>query len=210
MRTGSHEALTRGAESLRAGESGLLGLDWHNGNRTVLVDQRLSGLLVGMTLHTTPAQIYRALIESTAFGARVIMERFEEYGLKVGRVLACGGIAQKNPLVMQIHADIMGREIRIVPGSQSCALGAAMAGAVAAGLYDGFAQAVENMAGRIEKSYSPDAAGTRTYDRLFRLYGRLHDVYGRKDCSDGLHDVMKELLDISETVKKDRQPDDTG
>ena len=104
----------------------------------------------------------------------------------------------------------MGREIRIVPGSQSCALGAAMAGAVAAGLYDGFAQAVENMAGRIEKSYSPDAAGTRTYDRLFRLYGRLHDVYGRKDCSDGLHDVMKELLDISETVKKDRQPDDAG
>src|SRR4030095_10809590 len=103
----THEQLTAGAQKLRPGESGLLALDWHNGNRTVLVDQRLSGLLVGMSLHTTPAEIYRALIEATAFGARVIMERFEEYHVPVKRVINCGGIAARNPLAMQIYADVM-------------------------------------------------------------------------------------------------------
>ncbi len=199
---GTHEALTRGAESLRPGESGLLGLDWHNGNRTVLVDQRLTGLLLGMTLHTTPEQIYRSLIESTAFGARMIMERFEEYGLRVERVLACGGIARKNPLVMQIHSDVMGREIQIVPSTQSCALGAAMAGAVVAGRYGSFREAVENMTARAEVIFRPDKDHARIYDRLFAMYARLHDVYGRRDCRDGLYDVMKELLVISEQVKE--------
>ncbi|MHC4789011.1 MAG: ribulokinase, partial [Planctomycetota bacterium] len=130
---GSHEALTAGAEQIKPGGSGLLGLDWHNGNRTILVDQRLTGLLVGLTLHTTPAEIYRALIESTAFGARVIMERFEEYDSKVERVVNCGGISIKNPLVMQIHADVMGRTMEVSRSTQTCALGAAMAGAVVAG-----------------------------------------------------------------------------
>ncbi len=203
---GTHQALTRGAEAILPGESGLLGLDWHNGNRTVLVDQRLSGLLLGMTLHTTPAQIYRALIESTAFGARMIMERFQQYGLDVERVRACGGIARKNPLVMQIHADIMNREIEVVRSSESCALGAAIAGAVAAGRYECFGDALARMGATTEHVYRPDDANTGVYDRLFAIYSRLHDVYGRKGCRDGLYDVMKDLLSISEAVKEGIAP----
>ena len=125
---GAREGLARGARragaaKLAPGESGLLALDWNNGNRTILVDQRLTGLLVGQTLHTTPAEIYRALIEATAFGARTIIERFEEYGVKVERVVNCGGIAAKNPLVMQIYADVTGRPMKISRSAQTCALG---------------------------------------------------------------------------------------
>jgi len=123
---GSHEALSAAATKLAPGESGLLALDWNNGNRTVLVDQRLTGLLLGQTLYTTPAEIYRALIEATAFGALTIISRFEEYGLKVEQIVNCGGIAEKNPLVMQIYADVTGRPIKISRSGQTCALGAAM------------------------------------------------------------------------------------
>src|SRR5690606_1120250 len=130
---GSHEALSKEAEKLKPGESGLLALDWHNGNRTVLIDPRLTGMLVGMTLHTTPAEIYRALIEATAFGARVIMERLAEYGVETERVINCGGIAMKNPMVMQILADVMNKTMEISASEQTCALGSAMAGAVVAG-----------------------------------------------------------------------------
>jgi len=204
-RRGSHEALTRQARRLKPGESGLLGLDWHNGNRTVLVDQRLTGLLVGMTLRTTPAEIYRALIESTAFGARVIMERFQEYGVKVERVINCGGIAVKNPLVMQIHADIMGRVMEVSHSEQTCALGAAMAGAVVAGKkvggHEGFGEAIAAMTGIRKRKYRPAPGHGKTYDRLFGLYKRLHDIYGRKGHRDNLHDLMKELLSIRDEVK---------
>ncbi|MEZ8221504.1 ribulokinase, partial [Candidatus Fervidibacteria bacterium JGI MDM2 JNZ-1-D12] len=148
---GSHEALSEKAKNLLPGESGLLALDWHNGNRTILVDQRLTGLIVGLTLHSEPAEIYRALIEATAFGARVIMERFEEYGVKINRIIACGGIPEKNPLVMQIYADVLNRTIEIARSSQTCALGAAIAGAVVAGKenggYDNFQEALEKMTG---------------------------------------------------------------
>jgi L-ribulokinase len=120
---GSHEKLTEEAEKLKPGESGLLALDWHNGNRTILVDPQLTGAIFGLTLITKPAEIYRAWIEATAFGARVIMERFEEYGVKVNRVINCGGIAMKNPLVMQILADIMGKTMEISRSQQTCALG---------------------------------------------------------------------------------------
>ena len=130
-----HEELTERAAKLQPGESGLLALDWHNGNRTVLVDPRLTGALLGLTLQTTPAEMYRAWIEATAFGARVIMERFEEYGQNVERIINCGGISVKNPLVMQIYADIMGRPLAISRSSQTAALGAAIAGAVAAGAF---------------------------------------------------------------------------
>ncbi|MHC4355056.1 MAG: FGGY-family carbohydrate kinase, partial [Planctomycetota bacterium] len=130
---GSHEALTENAAKLKAGQSGLLALDWNNGNRTVLVDQRLTGLLIGQTLHTRPEEIYRALIEATAFGALTIINRFEQYGVEVAQVTNCGGIAEKNPLLMQIYADVTGREMVISRSAQSCALGAAIAGAVVAG-----------------------------------------------------------------------------
>src|SRR5258706_2601740 len=130
---GSHEQLSKAAATIPPGASGLLALDWNNGNRNVLADPRLSGLLVGQTLYTSPAEIYRALIEATAFGALKIIERFEEYKLPVKRIIVCGGIAEKNPLVGQIYADVTGRTILLARAHQTCALGAAIAGAVAAG-----------------------------------------------------------------------------
>src|SRR5438477_1402036 len=140
-KAGSHEALSAAAAKIAPGESGLLALDWNNGNRTILVDQRLTGLLIGQTLYTTPAEIYRALIEATAFGALAIINRFEEYGVKVEQIINCGGIAEKNPLVMQIYADVTGRPMKISRSGQTCALGAAISGAVVAGAYPDFKRA---------------------------------------------------------------------
>jgi L-ribulokinase len=204
-KAGSHEELTKGAARLAPGESGLLGLDWQNGNRTILVDQRLTGLLVGLTLHTTPAEIYRALIEATAFGARVIIERFEEYGVKVDRVVACGGIAAKNPLVMQIYADVIGRPMEVSRSDQTCALGSAMAGAVvagkAAGGYDNYADAARAMTGVKAKRFAPKAEAHEIYNRLYAMYRRLHDTFGTREHSENLFGVMKELLDMRDDVR---------
>ncbi len=203
--SGSHESLTRGAEALRPGESGLLCLDWHNGNRTVLVDQRLTGLLAGMTLHTTPAEIYRALVEATAFGARVIVERFEEYGVKIDRIVNCGGISAKNPMVMQIYADVMNRPLEISRSTQTCALGAAMAGAVVAGRtaggHDDFSAATAAMTGVLEQTFQPDRSSVAVYDRLYKLYRQVHDVFGTKDHAENQFTVMKELLTVRDEVR---------
>lgn len=196
----SHETLTAQAAQLRPGESGLLALDWHNGNRTVLVDQRLTGLLLGMTLHTTPAEVYRALIEATAFGARVIMERYEAHADAVDRIVNCGGISARNPLVMQIYADVMGRPVQLSRSAQSCALGAAIAGAVVAGAEVGghatFGDAMAAMTGVQETVYTPDPARRTVYDRLYALYRRLHDAFGVPGTTGDLSDVMKVLLAI--------------
>jgi L-ribulokinase len=203
---GSHEALTRRAEKLKPGESGLLNLDWHNGNRTILVDQRLSGMLIGMSLHTTPEEIYRALIESTAFGARVIMERFEEYGLKVDRIVNCGGISIKNPMVMQVYADVMGRPLEIAKSSQTCALGAAIAASVVAGShsggYDDFDAAMDRMTGVMEWKFIPVTDHEKVYNRLYSLYKQLHDMFGTKTYEDNLYHVMKKLLEIRDETRK--------
>ena len=202
---GSHEELTRGAEKLKPGQSGLIGLDWQNGNRTILVDQRLTGMLLGITLHTTPAEIYRALVESTAFGARVIMERFEEYGLKVDRVVNCGGISVRNPMVMRIYADIMARPLEIARSGQACALGSAMAGAVVAGSkaggHDDFDEAIEKMTGVLKITYVPNPEHSAVYERLYRIYRRLHDIFGTTEYKENLQDVMKELLEIRDKEK---------
>jgi L-ribulokinase len=201
---GSHAALTRKAAALEPGESGLIALDWHNGNRTVLVDQRLTGLLVGLTLHTKPEEIYRALIEGTAFGALTIVKRFEEYGIAIRDVVNCGGIAEKNPLVMQIYADVTGLPMKVARSAQTCALGAAMAGAVAAGRKGGghatFAEAQAAMAGVKKTVFKPNAARHRVYLELYGLYRELHDAFGTKAWSGNLHHLMKDLLAI-----KDRQ-----
>jgi L-ribulokinase len=197
-----HEALTAAAEKLAPGESGLLALDWHNGNRTVLVDQRLTGAILGLTLQTTPAEMYRAWIEATAFGARVIMERFEEYGQTVQRIINCGGIAAKNPMVMQIYADIMRRPIAISGSAQTCALGAAVAGAVAAGAYATFGEATAKMTSLHPRIFSPEPANAAVYDRLYTLYKRIHDAFGVRGASDDLSDVMKQLLSIRDEVRK--------
>lgn len=199
---GSHEALTEKAAKLKPGQSGLLALDWNNGNRTVLVDQRLTGLLIGQTLHTKPEEIYRALIEATAFGALTIINRFEEYGVEVRQVTNCGGIAEKNPLLMQIYADVTGREMVISRSAQSCALGAAIAGAVVAGAdaggHNSFAEAQAAICGIKDVTYKPIPQNHKVYQKLYALYKQLHDAFGVQDWSGKLANVMKELLSIKE------------
>jgi L-ribulokinase len=201
-----HAELTAEAGGLRPGESGLLALDWHNGNRTVLVDQRLSGMILGLSLHSTPAEIYRALVEATAFGARVIMERFEEYGIAVERVVNCGGISARNPLVMQIYADVMKRTIYIASSDQTAALGASVAAAVVAGSgaggYDDFPAATRAMTGVRDVVFEPDPAAALVYDRLYGLYRRLHDAFGIRGHAAPLYDVMKDLLDLRDETRR--------
>jgi L-ribulokinase len=193
---GSHEALTAAAAKLHPGESGLLALDWNNGNRTVLVDQRLSGLLLGQTLHTTPDEVYRALIEATAFGALTIINRFEEYGVKIDQIVNCGGIADKNPLVMQIYADVTGRPMKVSRSAQTCALGAAMAGAVVAKAHPDFAAAGKAMTGLKSKIFKPNPAACAVYREIYSLYAVLHDAFGQAEWRGNLHHVMKQLIDL--------------
>ena len=204
-KAGSHEALTEKAAKLKPGQSGLLALDWNNGNRTVLVDQRLTGLLLGQTLHTRPEEIYRALIEATAFGALTIINRFEEYGVKVSQVINCGGIAEKNPLLMQIYADATGREMKISRSAQSCALGACVAGAVVAGKasggHDSFADAQATMCDIKDVTYKPIAENAEVYRQLYALYKQLHDAFGTQEFSGKMANVMKELLRIKDSVQ---------
>ncbi|MBN1807328.1 MAG: ribulokinase [Sedimentisphaerales bacterium] len=201
---GSHEALTKRAAKLKPGQSGLLALDWNNGNRTILVDQRLTGLLLGQTLHTRPEEIYRALIEATAFGALTIINRFEEYGVKVSEVINCGGIAEKNPLLMQIYADVTGRQMKISRSAQSCALGSCIAGAVVAGKraggYDNVPDAQAAMCGIKDTTYQPVPENHKLYTKLYALYKQLHDAFGTTGYSGKLANVMKDLLDIKDSV----------
>jgi len=192
----SHEALSEAAAALRPGQSGLLGLDWFNGNRTVLIDQRLTGALLGLTLHTTPAEIYRALIECSAFGARMIIDRFEKYKVDIDRIITCGGIAAKNPLLMRIYANATGRPIEVSRSEQTCALGSAMAGAVVGGGHNDFAAAQTAMTGVREEKFVPDEEYRQTYDRLYSLFRRMHDLFGARDYVANQFDVMKQLLAI--------------
>jgi len=196
-----HEDLTQGAATLSPGESGLLALDWHNGNRTILADPRLTGAILGLTLQTTPAEMYRAWIEATAFGARVIMERFEEGGQAVESIVNCGGISVKNPLLVQIYADVLGRPISLSRSAQTAALGSAIAGAVAAGIYPAFAEAMDAMTGLDPVVFEPDPARRGVYDRLYALYRRLHDAFGVPGTRDDLSDVMKSLLTIRDEMR---------
>jgi L-ribulokinase len=201
---GTHQSLTEEAQKLVPGQSGLLALDWHNGNRTVLVDQRLTGLMLGMTLHTTPAEMYRALIEATAFGARVIVERFEEFKVHVKRIVNCGGISARNAMAMQIYADVLNRPIAIAKSLQTCALGSAICGAVVAGKerggYADFESAIAAMAGVQPQVYEPDPKRVAVYERLFGLYRQLHDAFGIAGNRADLSGVMKELLNIRDQV----------
>ena len=205
-KAGSHEALSLAAAKLKPGASGLLALDWNNGNRTILVDQRLTGLLVGQTLYTTPAEIYRALIEATAFGALTIINRFEEYGVKVSQVVNCGGIAEKNPLVMQIYADVTGRPMKVSRSGQTCALGSAIAGAVVAGKqaggHDSYAAAQKAMTGLKPRVFKPDPARHAVYKELYALYHQLHDAFGTESGSGKLYHVMKQLIQVRDRVRK--------
>ncbi|MGA2052106.1 MAG: ribulokinase [Opitutales bacterium] len=201
-----HERLTAEAAKLRPGQSGLLALDWNNGNRTILVDQRLTGLLVGQTLRTTRAEIYRALIEATAFGARAILERLEEYGVPVTTVVCAGGIAEKNPLLMQIYADATGRDMRVARSAQACALGSAVAAAVmagpAAGGHADYPSAQKAMTGLKDVIYQPKRSARATYNKLYKLYLKLHDNFGGVRGG-SLAPIMKKLLEIKEAATPD-------
>jgi L-ribulokinase len=190
-----HAALSREAGALPAGASGLLALDWNNGNRTILVDPRLTGLIVGQTLHTTRAEVYRALIEATAFGARTIIERMREYGVPIERVVCCGGIAEKNDLFMQIYADVLGVPMLTAGSPQTPALGAAIAAVVAAGAYDSFEAAQDRMTSLGARSFTPGPAARAVYDDLYALYRQLHDAFGTGP-------LMKRLLDIQARVRR--------
>lgn len=187
-----HTYLRQKAQGLKPGESGLLALDWFNGNRSVLVDVDLTGLILGMTLQTKPEEIYRALIEATAYGTRMIVETFRENGVPVDEFYASGGISQKDPMAMQIYADVLRMPVRIAGSQQGPALGSAIFAAVAAGKDAGGFADVFNAARRMgkvkEAAYEPVAEHAQVYDRLYAEYKRLHDYFGR-----GENDVMKRL-----------------
>jgi L-ribulokinase len=189
----SHAELAEDAAKLQPGESGVLALDWWNGNRSVLVDTDLSGLIVGMTLATTAPEIYRALLEATAFGTRVVVEGFERAGLPVDALVACGGLPDRNELLMQVFADVTGREIAVARSHQTPALGAAMWGAVAGGVFDSIVEASEHMAHLRDATYVPRTEHLATYDALYGEYLRLHDLFGR-----GGDNVMRRLRSMRE------------
>lgn len=194
-----HRVLEEDAGKLRPGESGLLALDWWNGNRSILVDGDLTGLLIGATLATKATDIYRALIEATAFGTRLIIEAFESNGVLVDSIVACGGLPERNKLLMQIFADVTGREFRIAASGQTPALGAAMFAAVAAGKdaggYGSIQESTRRMARLRGEVYAPMEKYRHVYDRLYAEYLRLHDLFGR-----GGDNVMKMLKRLKSDV----------
>jgi L-ribulokinase len=177
-----HVSLSTEAAALKPGESGLVALDWNNGNRTILVDTRLTGLILGQTLHTTRAEVYRALIEATAFGARAIVERMREYGVPIERVVCCGGIAEKNAVFMQIYADVIGQPMLIAGSPQTPALGSAVSAAVTAGAkaggYDSWTDAQDRMTTIKAKRFEPRPDARVVYDELYGIYRELHDAFG--------------------------------
>lgn len=197
---GIHALLEEKAARLKPGESGLLALDWWNGNRSTLVDVDLTGLLLGATLATKPEEIYRALIEATAYGTRVIIEAFEQHGVAVNEIVATGGLPGRNKLLMQIYADVTGREFKIADTEQAGALGSAMFGAVAAGSarggYDSITEAARRMARLKDIVYKPNPEHRAVYDRLYADYVILYDYFGR-----GQNDVMKRLKALKAEVK---------
>ena len=194
-----HKYLRSKAEKLKAGESGLVALDWWNGNRSCLVDVDLTGMMLGMTLQTKPEEIYRALIEATAYGTRMIIETFREYGVPVHEFYAAGGIAKKDPMTMQIYADIIRMPIRITGSDQGGALGSAIFGACAAGKenggYDDVFEAAKKLGKVMDTVYYPNEESAEIYDALFAEYRILHDYFGR-----GANDVMKRLKNIKKKV----------
>jgi len=191
----AYQLLEEEAAKLEPGESGLLALDWWNGCRTPLVDANLSGLLIGATLGTRSPDIFRALIEATAFGTQMIIETFERHGVAVNELVACGGLAERNKLLLQIYADVTGREFKEAGSGHTSALGAAMFGAYAAGRaaggFDSLTDAAKAMAQTKDVTYKPNTQHHATYRKLFAEYRTLHEYFGR-----GTNDVMKRLREI--------------
>jgi L-ribulokinase len=196
---GVHEYLTALAAEQKVGEHGLIALDWWSGNRSVLVDHELSGVLVGMTLATRPHEVYRALIEATAFGTRKIIDAFNDAGVGVREFVAAGGLLKNEPL-MRCYADVIGLPISVIDSDQGPALGSAMHAAVAAGVHPDIYAAARAM-GRLRRDvYEPDAERASAYDGLYALYGRLHDHFGLSD-----RELMRSLAAIR--VRASREAD---
>jgi L-ribulokinase len=192
-----HGYLSELAGEQEVGEHGLIALDWHSGNRSVLVDHELTGLILGLTLSTRAEDVYRALIEATAFGTRKIIESFEANGVPVRELFVAGGLL-KNPVIMQIYADVTRHNLHLIQSDQGPALGSAMHAAVAAGAYEDIKAASQAM-GKVERDvYEPDEARAKAYDRLYAHYERLHDHFGR-----GGDDVMHELRRKPEEAGRD-------
>ena len=207
----AHSALTAAASELRPGAAGLLALDWHNGNRSVLSDPRLSGMVLGLSLQTTPPELYRAWIEATAFGARVILDRLHDCGIAIRRVVTCGGIAEKSPLLMQIYADVCAVPLLAARSTQACALGSAICGAVVGRAHEDIPAAQREMTGTADRVYEPGAA-TQVYAGLYALYRQLHDAFGTDKPVD-LSRTMKELMRIRDRQRRGADaadPADTG
>ena len=198
----THQLLEKKAAAYRPGETGLLALDWWNGNRSVLVDTDLSGLMIGMSLKTKPEEIYRALLESTAFGTRKIVDAFTANGLEVNEIYVCGGLPHKNQLLMQIYADVTNRVIKVADSYQTPALGAAMFGALAAGSanggFDSILEAANKMARIKDGVITPIPENVAVYDKLYQEYSILHDYFGR-----GENDVMKRMRAIRFMAKQE-------
>ena len=186
-----HELLINKATSQKAGSHGIVALDWLNGNRSVLMNSDLKGVLVGLTLKTKPEDIYRALVEATAFGTRIIIEAYEENGLNIDELYTCGSLVN-NPLIMQIYSDVTGRPIKVASSSQTTALGAAILGSVAAGPeyggYGSYAEAIKKMTAPAKKTYKPNRENLEIYNKIFVDYKLLHDFFGRSNPS-----IMKNL-----------------
>jgi len=197
-----HGYLIKEGLKMKPGSSGLLALDWNNGNRTVLVDQNLTGQITGLTIGTTVEEIYRAYIEATAFGARAIVERMAEYGVKAKSVVTAGGLAEKNPMLMQIYADVLQMPMKLSRSTQTCALGSAMCGSVVGGTHKNLALAQKAMGGLKDIVYKPKAANVKVYNQLYALYKKLHDGFGTPKYKANYFDVMKELLKIREKAHK--------
>ncbi len=190
----NHANLTKAAKQLKPGQSGLIALDWNNGNRTILVDHLLTGLLVGQTLHTTAPEIYRTLLEATAFGALTIINRIEEYGVKIKEVVCTGGIAKKNSFMMQVYADVCNRPMLVNDSEQACALGASIFGTVVAKVYNSTKAAQKYMAEHRSTVYHPIPKNVKIYKKLYNIYMKLHDSFGKQN------QVMKDLIKIRAEV----------
>ncbi len=196
----SHSELTEEAQKLKVGSSGLIALDWNNGNRCILSDAMLSGLLVGQSLQTKDFEIYRALIEGTAFGARTIIEDMERQGVIINEIVNCGGITHKNPLFMQIYADIINKPMKIAAIDETVALGAALMGAHAANMDEGEKVSYNLLQERsckvLDKEYHPNPENVETYDKLYTIYKKLHDAFGVEGTLIEMFSIMKDLIRI--------------
>jgi L-ribulokinase len=191
-----HAYLSELAAAQKVGEHGLVALDWHNGNRSVLVDHELSGVIVGLTLATRPEDVYRALVEATAFGTRTIVDAFEDAGIPVRELVVAGGLL-KNPFLMQVYADVTNRPLSTIASEQGPALGSAIHAAVAAGAYADVPTASAAMGRARHHAYQPDAGRAKAYDALFAEYRLMHDYFGR-----GTNDVLHRLRRIRNEVSR--------